>query len=187
MFTPQISDSTSNLFSPYNGLCPGSFLITLMRGLISSCFQQHVTCRVPQSRALSVCIINSYSTLLNWPIVSLLVLFISFSNVFFILVRDYTLCFTGSLCCSVSYYNYISVSPYYMAVRDVWSLKSDTCNFRRVEILQYFDTQSMAYSDLPCLPGRRQRRTFKCLMTGSLQIMALQVYSYYVHVTYTIE
>ncbi len=29
-----------------------------------------------------VCIINSYSTLLNWPNVSLLILFILFSNVF---------------------------------------------------------------------------------------------------------
>ncbi len=36
------------------------------------------------SKALSgtVCIINSYSALLNWPIVSLLILFVLFSNVF---------------------------------------------------------------------------------------------------------
>ncbi len=44
--------------------------------------------------------------------VHLLILFyfILFSNVFFcILVHDYTLYFIGSPCCSVSYYNYISV------------------------------------------------------------------------------
>ncbi len=52
-----------------------------------------------------VCTINSYSTLLNRPIVSLLILF--YFN--FILIRDYTLCFTGSPCYNVSYYNYISI------------------------------------------------------------------------------
>ncbi len=59
------------------------------------------------------------STLWNWPIVSLLILFyfILFSNVFFcILVHDYTLCFIGSPCCSISYYNYISVWPYYLVI-----------------------------------------------------------------------
>ncbi len=64
-----------------------------------------------------VCIINSYSTLLNWPIVGLLILFYfifsNHGNVFCILVHDYTLCFIDSPCCSVSYNNYISVWPYY--------------------------------------------------------------------------
>ncbi len=71
----------------------------------------------PQSRALcsAVCIINSYSTLLNWPIVSLLILFILFS-MFFVLIHDYALCFTGFPCCNFSYYNYISVWPYYIVI-----------------------------------------------------------------------
>ncbi len=42
------------------------------------------------------------------PIVSLLILFILFS-MFFVLIHDYTLCFTGSPCCNFSYYNYISI------------------------------------------------------------------------------
>ncbi len=32
---------------------------------------------------------------------------------FFILVHDYTLCCTGSPCCNVNYYSYISIWPYY--------------------------------------------------------------------------
>ncbi len=66
-----------------------------------------------------VCIINSYTTLLNWPIVRLLILFdiILLSNGFFcILVHDYTLCFTGSPCYNVSYYNYISIWPYSIVI-----------------------------------------------------------------------
>ncbi len=42
--------------------------------------------------------------------------FILFSNVFCMLVHDYTLCFTGSPCCDVSYYNYSSMSPYYIVI-----------------------------------------------------------------------
>ncbi len=75
-------------------------------------------------------IINSYSTLLNWPIVSLLILFLSFSNVFGILVHDYTLCFICSPCCNVSYYNYISVWPYFIVIHwmdahSVWVTQKD--------------------------------------------------------------
>ncbi len=62
-----------------------------------------------------VCIINSYSTLLNWPIVRLLILFILFS-IFFVLIHDCTLCFIGSPCCNFSYYNYISIWPYYIII-----------------------------------------------------------------------
>ncbi len=57
-----------------------------------------------------LCIFNSYSTLPNWPITSLLILFISFSNVFC------TIYFIGSPYRSVSYYNYISVWPYYIVI-----------------------------------------------------------------------
>ncbi len=68
----------------------------------------------PQSRALwcCVCIVNSYGTLLNLPIDSLLFLFLFlFFSMFFVLIHDYTLCFTGSpYCifsyCKFSYYNY---------------------------------------------------------------------------------
>ncbi len=51
-----------------------------------------------QSRALwcCVCIINSYSTLLTWPIGSLLILFILFS-MFFVLIHDCTLLYWFSL------------------------------------------------------------------------------------------
>ncbi len=75
-----------------------------------------------------VCTINSYRALLNWPIVSLLILFILFSNVFyFILVHDYTLCFSGSPCYNVSYYNYISISP--------WQLCYDHSCFTNFELV----------------------------------------------------
>ncbi len=70
----------------------------------------------------TVCIINSYSTLLNWPIVSLLILFhfILFSNVFCcILVHDYALCFIGSPCCSFSCYNFISVWPFNIVIQSI--------------------------------------------------------------------
>ncbi len=51
-----------------------------------------------QSRTLyvAVCIINSYSTLLNSPIVSLLILFILFSMLF-LLIHDYTMLYWFSL------------------------------------------------------------------------------------------
>ncbi len=35
---------------------------------------------------------------------------------FCILVHDYTLYFTGSPCYNVSYYNYISIWPYYIVI-----------------------------------------------------------------------
>ncbi len=57
----------------------------------------------------------SYSTLLNWPFVSLLILFILF-GMFFVLIHDCTLCFTGSPCCNFSYYNYISIWPYHIVI-----------------------------------------------------------------------
>ncbi len=82
-----------------------------------------------QSRALrdAVCIINSYSTLINWPIVSLLILFILYST-YFVLIHDYTLCFTGSPCCNFSYYNYISIWALYIVIHSIviwWILKGD--------------------------------------------------------------
>ncbi len=43
-----------------------------------------------------LCIINSYSNLLNWPIVSLLFLFLFFS-MFFVLIHDYTVLYWLSL------------------------------------------------------------------------------------------
>ncbi len=52
--------------------------------------------------------------------VSLLFLFIFFS-MFFVLIHDYTLCFTDSLYCifsycKFSYYNYMSIWPYYIVI-----------------------------------------------------------------------
>ncbi len=73
----------------------------------------HSSCQVPLW--CCVCIINSYSTLLNWTIVRLLILFILFS-MFFVLIHDYTLWFTGSPYCNFSYYNYISIWPYYIVI-----------------------------------------------------------------------
>ncbi len=74
-------------------------------------------CTSARFRALcgAVCIINSYNTLLNRPIVSLLILFILFS-MFFVLIHDYTLYFIGSPCCNFSYHNYISLWPYYIVI-----------------------------------------------------------------------
>ncbi len=60
-----------------------------------------------------------YQSLPNWPIVSLLFLFILFS-MFFVLIHDITLCFTGSPCCKFSYYNYISILPYYIVIHLTW-------------------------------------------------------------------
>ncbi len=69
------------------------------------------------------CVITNHT--LNWPIVSLLILFyfILFSNVSFcILVHGYTLCFFGSPCYNVSYYNYNSRWPYcrYLITNEIY-------------------------------------------------------------------
>ncbi len=45
----------------------------------------------------------------------MLILFILFSHVFFSTCL-HTLCFTGSPCCNVSYYTYISIWPYYIVI-----------------------------------------------------------------------
>ncbi len=92
----------------------------------------------PQSRALCVCIVNSYGTLLNWPIDSLLFLFIFFS-IFFVLIHDYTLCFTSSpyyifSYCKFSYYNYISIWPYYIVIHFIWWCKLCVLNFINLHI-----------------------------------------------------
>ncbi len=57
-------------------------------------------------------------TLLNWPIVSLLILFyfILFSKLFCNVMHDYTLYFTGCPVCSVRYYSCISLWTYYIVV-----------------------------------------------------------------------
>ncbi len=85
-----------------------------------------------------VCIINSYSNLLNWPIVSLLFLFITLSMCF-VLIQDYTLCFTGSPCCKFSYYNYISIWPYYIVIHvyDVHFVKQNS-DFVLIMLLRIF-------------------------------------------------
>ncbi len=49
------------------------------------------------------------------------VVFIYIFSMFFVLIHDYTLCFTGSpYCkfsyCKFSYYNYISICPYYIVI-----------------------------------------------------------------------
>ncbi len=35
---------------------------------------------------------------------------------FSVLIHDYTLCFTDSLCCYFGYHNYISIWPYYIII-----------------------------------------------------------------------
>ncbi len=79
----------------------------------------------PQSRALcgTVC---ALSIAINWLIVSLLILIILFS-MFFVLIHDYTLCFTGSPCCNFSYYNFISIWPYYIVIH-LYIMDSDHIN-----------------------------------------------------------
>ncbi len=89
------------------------------------CWQTRSNCL--QSRALchAVCAISIaivHCTLLNWPIVSLLILFILFS-MFSVLIHDYTLCFTGFPCCNFSYYNYISIWSYYIVIHLVNKVK----------------------------------------------------------------
>ncbi len=69
------------------------------------------------------------STSLNWPIISLLSLLILFSNVFCILLHDYTLCFTGSPCHSVRYYNYISIWSYYIVIHSRFPTRRDSWVF----------------------------------------------------------
>ncbi len=59
------------------------------------------------------------TTLLNRPIVSLLIWFIC------ILIHDYTLCFTDSPCYNVSYYNYIFQWSYYIVIHFIWQLPFD--------------------------------------------------------------
>ncbi len=83
----------------------------------TSCHQLHGSA-VQGPLWCCVCIINSYSALLNWPIVSLLILFILFS-MFFVLIHDYTPCFTGYPCCNFIYYNYISLWLYYIFIHSI--------------------------------------------------------------------
>ncbi len=89
-----------------------------------------------------MCIVNSYSNLLKWPIVSLLFLFIFFS-MFFVLIHDYTLCFNGSPCCKFSYYNYISIWPYYIVI-----------HLSLVNVLLAID-KHIQYSRKPCTTAYR--------------------------------
>ncbi len=75
---------------------------------------------------------KSYGTLLNLPIDSLLFLFIFFS-MFFVLIHDYNLCFTGfPYCifsyCKFSYYNYISIWPYYIVIHFTWYHLLNICD-----------------------------------------------------------
>ncbi len=52
---------------------------------------------VPGPLWYSICIINSYNTLLNWPIVSLLILFVLFSNVLYFCTWLYSVLYWLSL------------------------------------------------------------------------------------------
>ncbi len=98
----------------------------------------------PQSRDLSgtVCTLSiDNNSSLNWPTVSMLILFhfILFSNVLCILVHDYILCFIGSPCYNVSYYNYILVQPYYIVIHfieieDLCSL----CKLTHISTVKHF-------------------------------------------------
>ncbi len=102
----------------------------------------HHMCQVvlPLCTVWALSIANS--TLLNWPIVSLLILFyfILFSNLFCILVHDYTLCFFGSPCCSVSYCNYIFIWLYYIVIHFMFFLQPDKWIFRFQAISPKFVT-----------------------------------------------
>ncbi len=60
--------------------------------------------------------------------------FISFSNTFLILVHDYSLCLIRSPCCSVSYYNYISIWPYYICIHLMFFWE------KWIEIVRFFRT-----------------------------------------------
>ncbi len=87
-----------------------------------------------QSRALCGTIFElSIARVLCWidPLLACWFYFILYYFVMFsfcILIHDYTLCFVGSPCCSLSYYNYISVWPYYIVSQsplNVWYI----CDF----------------------------------------------------------
>ncbi len=121
-----------------------------------------------------VCVINSCSSLLNWTIVDLLILFyvILFSNVSFcILVHDYTPYFIGSPYCS--YYNYISEWPYHIVIQYTAHLTRKSallpltqdiqkiiahCSLRRTWAPETgVNNQCKVWSRKPCLdpPGNR--------------------------------
>ncbi len=92
------------------GLCVIYKIIYAIYVCILWCLTHLSLVHSPGPSVIFVCIINSYSTLPNWPIVSLLILFKIFS-MFFVLIHDYTPCFSGSPCCNFSYYNYMTL-PY---------------------------------------------------------------------------
>ncbi len=48
--------------------------------------------------------------------INILFYFYFYFLVAFVLIHDYTLYFTGSPCCKFSYYNYISIWPYYIVI-----------------------------------------------------------------------
>ncbi len=70
------------------------------------------TCQIGMWRVLSRMCVLDYARFCT----QLWQLFILFSNVFFILIHNYTLCFTGFPCCNVSNYNSISIGPYYIVI-----------------------------------------------------------------------
>ncbi len=113
LYFPDFSRNNLNKTNTWKDLRRRSTINQYFKGVMNGYFP---TLFVQGPMWRCVCIINSYSTLLNWLIVSLLILFILFSNVCYIVVHDYILSFTGSPCCSVSYYYYTSLRPYYKVI-----------------------------------------------------------------------
>ncbi len=74
------------------------------------------------------------------------ILFILFYLVmhFCILVHDYTLCFIVLHCCSVTYYNYISIWPYYIVSHLIWFLATPYRNVWNWFLPQAVMTLSLA-------------------------------------------
>ncbi len=72
----------------------------------------------------------------------------SLRNVFFCFVHEYTLCFTGSPCYNVSYYNYISIWPYYIVIH----FTTHTSSLNYVFLTYIYATYAYWQPQL-CVPG----------------------------------
>ncbi len=124
-----VTDLWMDLLSPYDGVMTIYWTAWILIKYPWGKAPNYIRPMIEMSRTdLQIHITHrDYHILLNWPIVSLLILFILFS-MFFVLIHDYTLCFTGSPCCNFSHYNYIYIWPYYIVIHmtQVWTDNSHT-------------------------------------------------------------
>ncbi len=85
-----------------------------------SCLQSRALCGTVCALSIAIVFYKIDTLLACWFYIYYLVIFSS------ILIHDYTLCFTGSPCYNVSYYNYVSIWLYYIVI---YLTSSEECEY----------------------------------------------------------